>query len=131
MITFVELPDNEFRIVRHSKDNVEVIEMDDHKKWYDYDYCRQQLKADGLNLAYIHDQNKELCLMAVRNNGMALQYVKKQSVKICLTAVRENGLALAYVRKQTERICRTALEQEINAKFFVDRNAVFQVIKWD
>ena len=59
----------------------------------------EEVKQNGHALKYVHNQTKEICLIAVEQNGYALQYVHNQTKEICLAAVKQNGHALQYVDK--------------------------------
>ena len=58
----------------------------------------KMVKEDGLNLCYVMNQDKEICLTAVKQNGCALKYVENQDVEICLEAVKKNIKAIEYIK---------------------------------
>lgn len=63
-------------------------------------------------LAYINDQNDELCLKAVKRDGFAIQHVTKQTLAICLAAVNEYDVALEYVNDEFKEECEKWLERK-------------------
>ena len=60
------------------------------KRWFDKNYCLEQVKQNGLALRYIHNQTEEICIEAVKQNGDALIYVQKQTPLIVYYALEEN-----------------------------------------
>ena len=82
----------------------------------------EEVKQNGHALKYVHNQTKEICLIAVEQNGYALQYVHNQTKEICLAAVEQNGHALQYVHNQTKEICLAAVKQNGHALQYVDKS---------
>ena len=60
----------------------------------------KMVKGNGLNLEYVHNQDKEICLTAVRQDGNALYYVMKQDKEICLLAVKQNVETIKYIKDE-------------------------------
>jgi hypothetical protein len=48
------------------------------------------VKKDGLNLEYVHDQTSGICKIAVQNNPHALKFVKNQTREICILALNSS-----------------------------------------
>jgi len=73
----------------------QVIEEND--KWFDEQYCLEQVKQGGYILQYIKNQTPEICLAAVKQNEYLLQYVREQTPEICAAAIKQNPDAVEYV----------------------------------
>ena len=88
-------------------------------KWYNYNFCLESVKQNGLNLVYVKNQTPEICLAAVKQNGMALQYIKEKTPKKYMASVKQYGWVLQYVNEQTLEIYMAAVQQNENAKQFI------------
>ena len=71
-----------------------------------------EIKRDGMALAYVKEQTPEICMAAVKQNGMALEYVEEQTPEICMAAVKQDGRALLHVKEQTPEMCLEAVKQD-------------------
>ena len=51
-------------------------------KWEDEEFCMEQVKKNGLKLAYVVNQTEEICIEAIKQNAFSLKYVKDKTPTI-------------------------------------------------
>ena len=85
----------------------------------DEELCLAAVQTDGLALRHVRRQTPEICLAAVLEDGEALEFVQEQTPALCRAAVMQNGLALRFVKKQNDDICELALKQNPDALAYV------------
>lgn len=64
----------------------------------------ESVRDNGLSLALVDIQTKEICLEAVRENYKALEFVLHQTEEICLEAIKKNPLAYKLIKQPTPAI---------------------------
>jgi hypothetical protein len=90
--------------------NIELL-PENLQKWYDPDYCLEQIKKDEWNLAYVKRQTESLCIEAVKENCYLLQYVKDQTESVCLAAIENSPQCFAHIRNQNFLLINAGFEK--------------------
>ena len=81
-------------------------------KWYDQEYCLDQVKQNGSLLLYVHNQTEQICLAAVKNDGGA----KNRTLDVCMSAVKQNEENIRYVNiKQFPEVFKFYIQTIIKA----------------
>jgi predicted RNase H-like nuclease len=94
---------NKYDIIRRNKYFEELINTNNKLKiLFDINIPKEMrmVKTNGLDLQYIINPSKELCLEAIKEDYGALQYIKDP--ELCLEIVKENSYALKYVNEEIQ-----------------------------
>ena len=91
--------------------------------------CEIAVTLDGEQLKHVRHQTPTICKLAVQNKWKALAYVRQQDEEICKIAVDINGMALQYVRAQTPTIRRLAVAKAPDALKFATEQDMLTCIE--